>query len=538
MTLQLRPYQQESIDALFDYWAAGKGNGLLVLPTGAGKSLVLAELSRRLLKDYPTLRIGIVTHVRELIQQNYLELIKLWPQAPAGIYSAGIGRRDTRAQILFCGIQSVWNKTDLLGGFDILLVDEAHLIPANTATSYGRFISRLKDDTPDLRVVGLTATPFRLDSGRLDRGEGRMFDDIVYEANVADLIEQGYLSPLISKATAQQLDVSAVPKRGDEYVPGALEIAVDKDWITRAAVDEMARFGADRRAWLAFCAGVKHSEHVRDAVRAAGFTCETVTGETPKGDRDQIIRRFREGQIRCLTSVGVLGTGFNVPHVDMIALLRPTQSAGLYLQQVGRALRKAPGKENALILDFAGLVKKHGPIDTVTMNSASKIKDKDAEARVLAKECPNCASLVALNASNCPTCSFTWPLKDEPPKHEATADAVSAIISKGAPAWIEVDDVRFYVHRKDGSPDSVRVEYYCGPSIHKEWLGFQHVGFMRQKAERFWSACATTPIPRTTDDALSRTNELRLPAAIQIRPDGKFFSVVGRRFAQLAEAAE
>jgi DNA repair protein RadD len=538
MTLQLRPYQQESIDTLFDYWTAGKGNGLLVLPTGAGKSLVLAELSRRLLKDYPALRIGIVTHVRELIQQNYLELLKLWPQAPAGIYSAGIGRRDARSQILFCGIQSVWNKVDLLGGFDILLVDEAHLIPANTATTYGRFISRLKQDTPDLRVVGLTATPFRLDSGRLDRGAGRMFDDIVYEANVADLIEQGYLSPLISKATAQQLDVSQVPKRGGEYVPGALEVAVDKDWITRAAVDEMARFGQDRKAWLAFCAGVKHSEHVRDAIRAAGFTCETVTGETSKGDRDQIIRRFRDGHIRCLTSVGVLGTGFNVPHVDMIALLRPTQSAGLYLQQVGRALRKAPGKENALILDFAGLVKRHGPIDTVTINSASKAKDKDAEARVLAKECPNCASLVALNASKCPTCDFMWPLKEEPPKHEATADAVSAIISKGAPAWIEVDDVRFYVHRKDGSPDSMRVEYYCGPSIHKEWLGFQHVGFMRQKAERFWQACATTPIPRTTDEALLRTNELRRPSAIQIRPDGKFFSVVGRRFAQMAEAAE
>jgi DNA repair protein RadD len=540
MTLSLRPYQREAIDALFAYWQAGKGNGLLVLPTGAGKSLVLAALSQELLRDYPTLRIGIVTHVRELIQQNYQELLRLWPQAPAGIYSAGIGRRDTRAQILFCGIQSVWNKVDLLGGFDLLLVDEAHLIPANAQTTYGKFIAKLKEESSDLRVAGLTATPFRMDSGRLDRGQGKIFDDVVYEANVADLIEQGYLCPLISKATAQQLDVSQVPKRGGEYVAGLLEVAVDKDWITRAAVQEMAQFGAERKSWLAFCAGVKHAGNVCEAVRAAGFTCEVVTGETPKGERDRIVNQFRAGHIRCLTSVGVLGTGFNVPAVDMIALLRPTNSAGLFVQQVGRGLRNAPGKQNCLVLDFAGLVKKHGPIDTVTANGASKLKG-DPEERILAKECPVCATLVALAARTCPTCAHEWPMREEPPKHEATADAVSAIVSKGAPSWVAVDAVRFYIHKKDGSADSLRVEYQCGFTTHKEWLGFAAVGLFRQKAERFWLASAGQPIPRTALEALDRQRECRAVEAIQVRPDGKFFSVVGRRFEPveaIGEAAE
>lgn len=540
MTLSLRPYQRAAIDSLLDYWQAGKGNGLLVLPTGAGKSLVLAALSQELLRDYPTLRIGIVTHVRELISQNYQELLRLWPQAPAGIYSAGIGRRDTRAQILFCGIQSVWNKVEQVGGFDILLVDEAHLIPANTQTTYGRFIAKLKDETPDLRVVGLTATPFRMDSGRLDRGQGRIFDDVVYEANVADLIEQGYLCPLISKATAQQLDVSSVPKRGGEYIAGALEVAVDKDWITRAAVDEMARFGADRKAWLAFCAGVKHAGNVCEAVRAAGFSCEVVTGETAKGERDRIVRAFRAGQIRCLTSVGVLGTGFNVPQVDLIALLRPTKSAGLYVQQVGRALRNAPGKENAIILDFARLGKDFGPIDLVSSTSASAAKASDGEP--LVKVCPTCATQVGLSARQCPTCDFLWPERESLPKHEATADASTSILSKGAPAWIGVDSVRFYTHRKDGSPDSLRVEYECGFVTHKEWLGFQHQGLMRQKAERFWASAASQPIPRTTAEALARQKEIKQPTAIMVRPEGKFFAVVGRRFdeprQQMGEAAE
>lgn len=534
--LELRPYQQEAIDAQFEYWGEGRGNGLIVLPTGAGKSLVLAALCKRLLSDYPTLRVGIVTHVRELIAQNYQEMLRLWPQAPAGIYSAGIGRRDARAQLLFCGIQSVWNKVAQLGPFDVLLVDEAHLIPPNTETTYGRFIAALRDLTPDMRIVGLTATPFRLSSGRLDRGKDRIFEDIVYEANVADLIEAGYLCPLVSKATVQQLDTTGVPKRGGEFVAGALEIAVDKDWITRAAVQEIARFGESRRAWLAFCAGVAHSEHVRDAIRNAGFTCESVTGDTSKAERDRIIRQFRDGQIRCLTSVGVLGTGFNVPHVDLIALLRPTQSAGLYMQQVGRGLRNAPGKNDALVLDFAGLVKKHGPIDTVTINGASGSKS-DSEERVLAKECPECATLVALAAKSCPSCGYAWPIKEEPPKHEATADASSSILSKGAAAWIDVDQVKYYVHRKDGSPDSMRVELWCGFTTHKQWVCFEHIGRARMMAERWWQQRASTPIPRTTVEAMSRVGELRTPSGIQVRPNGRFFEICGARFEKEEKAA-
>ena len=528
--LELRPYQRESIDAIFDYWDAGKGNGLIVLPTGAGKSLVLAALCQRLLADYPLLRIAIVTHVRELIVQNYQELLRLWPAAPAGIYSAGVGRRDTRAQILFCGIQSVWNKTDQIGAIDLLLVDECHLIPRSADTSYGKFIARLKDITPDLRVAGLTATPFRLDSGRLDKGSDRIFHDVVYDANVADLIEQGWLSPLVSKATVQQLDTSGVAKRGGEFVAGALEMAVDKDWITRAAVAEIAQFGAERKAWLAFCAGVSHAANVRNAIRDAGFSCETVTGETPKGERDRIVSEFRAGRIRCLTSVGVLGTGFNVPHVDLIALLRPTQSAGLYVQQVGRALRKAPGKENALILDFAGLVKKHGPIDMVTSHSAEKTDDEKSEP--LAKSCPECQTLVGLAALRCPTCGFQWPPREMEPNHEAVADSQNSIVSKGAPAWISVDDVRFFVHRKEGSHDSIRAEYRCGFVTHKEWLCFSHQGYARRKAESWWRRAAGTPAPRTTADAMARIGECRPPSEINIRPSGKWFEIVGYRFNQ------
>lgn len=532
--LTLRPYQRDSIDALYVYWAEGKGNALISIPTGGGKSLILAALCQELLDQYPSLRIGVVTHVRELISQNFQELLRLWPQAPAGIYSAGIGRRDARAQIIFAGIQSVWNKTAQIGALDLLLIDEVHLVPRNTSTTYCRFIASLKDITPDMRIVGLSATPFRLDTGRLDKGSDKLFDDIVYEANVADLIEQKYLSPLISKATVQQLSTEGVAKRGGEFVLGALEIAVNKDWITKAAAEEIVRYGKDRKAWLAFCVGVRHAEDMRDALKALGVHAETVTGETPKAERDWLVSSFRNGNIRCLTSVGVLGTGFNVPHVDLIALLRPTESAGLFVQQCGRGLRNAPGKIDCLVLDFAGLTKRHGPIDCITINSTAKSKDeKDAP---LAKECPTCHTLVALAARSCPTCGYEFPFSNVP-KHEASADASSTIISKGAPVWVEVGAVRYFRHEKLGSPASVRVEYQCGLTIHKEWICFSHSGFARQKAEAWWQRAAGTIVPRSTEEALARVKEVKSPSSIMVRPDGRYFQVVGRRFEQREEVA-
>ncbi len=161
------------------------------------------------------------------------------------------------------------------------MVDEAHLIPRSAETRYGRFLAGLAALTPAMRVVGFTATPYRLDSGRLDEGPGRLFSGIAYEADTGDLIRRGYLAPLVSKATLTQLDVTGVGRRGGDYIPSELEAAVNRDWITRAAVSELAEYGSGRRSWLAFCAGLAHAAAVRDAVREEGYSCETVDGGTP-----------------------------------------------------------------------------------------------------------------------------------------------------------------------------------------------------------------------------------------------------------------
>lgn len=546
MTLQLRPYQREALDALFDYWSSGGGNGLIVLPTGSGKSAVIATLAQELLTGWPALRIGVVTHVRELVRQNMEEMLRIWPQAPVGIYSAGLGRRDARSQILFCSIQSVYNRTAELGAFDVLIVDEAHLIGPNASSMYGKFIVAVRDQTPDARLVGLTATPFRMDAGRLDSGKAALFDQVVYTAEVGDLIDAGYLSNLISKGTAAGIDVSKVQIRGGEFVAGSLENAARAEGVVRAACEEMVQFGQDRRAWIAFCSGVQHATDVRDELRRLDVAAEVVHGELDAGTRDRIVQQFKAGQVRCLTSVAVLTTGFNAPQVDMIAMLRPTLSTGLYVQMIGRGLRLAPGKADCLVLDFAENVKRHGPIDAVRVKSSKQQRDVDGEGEVKvkadtirAKECPACKTYAPLNATKCvnPHCDHVWPVEEATPKHKAQADAEATILSRGEPQWIKVFDTSFHTHRKMGKPDSVRVEYQCGLVRHSEWWCFEHTGFARQKAREAWRLCGGDhPVPDTVEEALARIDELKPVVEICIRPDGDGYNrISGRRHGQRIE---
>nr|WP_246664691.1 DEAD/DEAH box helicase [Rhodoblastus acidophilus] len=536
MQVKLRPYQQESIDALFNYWGADGGNGLLVLPTGAGKSLVLAKICQELLQNWPSMRIGIVTHVKELVEQNAQEILRLWPSAPIGIYSAGVGRRDLRSKIMFMGIQSVHRKVQQLGKFDVLLVDEAHLIPKNSDTMYGRFIADCLEAVPDMRLVGLTATPYRLDSGRLD-GKGGMFDAIVYEANVRDLIEQGYLSKLISKATLAQIDTKGLHKRGGEFIQSEMDARARIPTIIESAVGEICEHGEHREGWLIFCTGVEHAADVMAEVRKQGITCETVTGETPKGVRDRIIRDYKAKKIRCLTSVGVLTTGFNAPHVDLVALLRPTLSTGLYVQMVGRAFRLASGKLDALILDFAGNVTRHGPVDAVAPQRQGGAKgkkektDEEKEDTVRAKVCPACREYNAIGAKSCVVCGYEWPPEVAPHKPEAEE---TAILSTEAvkPQMIKVQSVRVRRHKKPGSLDTFRLTFETWNKSYSKWLCFEHGGRMGHEARMWWKGMGgNTPAPSTIAEALERFDaEIGECVGISVRKNGKYHDILSMEF--------
>jgi len=549
--MPLRYYQEDAVDALFDYWSEEPGNPLIDLATGTGKSMVMATVIQRLVQGWPDMRIMVVTHVAELIEQNYLELLGVWEFAPAGIFSAGLNRRDARSQILFCGIQTVWNKIDIIGHVDVVLVDECHLIPTKSNTMYGQFFRALRELNPDLKIVGLTATPFRLDSGRLDEGDDRMFDRVVYTYGIADGVRDGYLAPLSSKETAMALNVKGVGRLGGDFKQSALQAAVDKFDVTRQAVDEIVAKGVDRRSWLCFCSGVEHAEHVRDEIRSRGISCETITGETPKDERRRIIEDFKAYRIRALTNNSVLTTGFNHKGVDLIAALRPTLSASLYLQMMGRGTRVlyAPGmptstpeerraaisagpKPSCLVLDFAGLVDKHGPVDMVQPKEPGS-GEGDAPVKI----CPQdgfdkhghagCGEKLHASVRICSCCGFEFDIDDSP---KITAQAAAApIMSTAEPETRAINERNFWHHPgKDGKPDSVKISYMVGMTAINEWVCPGHKGYPKTKADRFWMEHGgQRPFPTSALDWIERQGELKDTVEIQVKPNGKYWDVIG-----------
>lgn len=548
MTPTLRDYQRAAVESVFHYWRAGGGSPLIEMATGTGKSIVVAEIMRTLLEHWPDMRIINLVHVQELVAQNWQQLLRIWPEAPAGVYSAGLNRRDVHSRVLFASIQSVYKKAEIIGPRDVILIDEAHLVPHEAAGMYRTFISGLQRLRPDLRLAGLTATPYRLSSGRIDKGVGALFSDIVYTYGIAEGIKDGYLSPLTCRAAETEIDVKNVAKRGGEFVAGALEAAAMQGDLVRDAAAEIVKRGLERRSWLCFCTGVKHARATRDALRDLGVSAECVTGDTPKPERARILEAFKRGEIRALTNAQVLTTGFDAPGVDLVAFLRPTLSTGLYVQMVGRGTRKADGKANCLILDFAGNVRRHGPVDAIEGVEKSKKGSEEfkvKEETVRARECDSCGELNPLNVRNCRACGYEM-IKPKTPEHETKPDSEAVILTselrKQPKRGERVASWAAYVHTKTGSKPTMRVEYRAGLMMFREWICFEHSGPPRMKAQQWWiQHGGDRPIPDTTCEALERFETLECPTEIVVqrsKENPKYANIVGRSFADADEGVE
>lgn len=536
--MQLRDYQEAAIEATFDWWRRGGGNPLIVAPTGAGKSVILAEMLRRMVSGWPGTRAVLATHQKELIQQNFHALTRLWPDAPAGIYSAGLNRRQAGRAITFAGIQTVAKRANEFGFVDILIVDECHLIPRSGATQYQRFIAGLREANPDLKVVGLTATPFRLDSGRLDAGEGAIFDGIAYDIPIPMLVERGYLAPLVSKSPSFVFDTKGLHTRNGDWIEGEMDARFNTDAVTREAVTEIIGLSGGRKSWLLFCISVDHAENVRDELRRRGITAEMVTGKTPSTDRARILSDFKAGRVRAITNVNVLTTGFDAPATDLLAFLRPTQSLGLYMQMAGRALRPADGKENGLVLDYAGNVQRHGPVDAISVADVGSRKKGDGPGEVPGKTCPECKSIVFISQMQCPDCGHEW---EAPPIAIDGKASTAAIMNMTAEDdWRPVQDFAFARHVKrggDGTP-SLRVEYLVDGKVIREFVHIERSGFPRRKAVQWWHTMAGTTPPDSVAEAMDRQSEIRVPAEVVIRREGKFTVISRVRGERVSEAAE
>lgn len=542
----LRYYQQDAVKAVFDYWTRHPGHPLVDMATGTGKSITQATLAVDLVRGWPDMRIMSVTHVIELVEGNFKELIGLWPFAPAGVWAASLGQRDARAQILFAQLQTVWNKTSVIGHVDVLIIDEVHLVPAKANTMYRKLIDALLAINPDMKIVGYSATLYRLDSGRLDEGEDKLFDKVVYEYGIRRGIDDGYLTPITSKPTATKYDLTGVRKYMGEYKLSDYVAAVDTDILNRRIVEEVLDVEGRRQTALFFCRGVQHATRMRDAVRAAGRTCEIVHGGTPAGERRKLIAALKAGEIWALSNDNVLSTGTNIVGVDLIVDTYKTLSAGRYVQRVGRGTRViyphgfdpesvdaearrsaiAGGiKPNCRYMDFAGNIDTHGPVDMINPRKPGK-GEGDAPIKI----CPNCQEINHAAVRNCTCCGYEFEF-DEKPKY--TARASDAPIISTQTDWRQVTGRHFREHPpKPGKPPSVKVTYRLGLASQNEWLCPQHEGYARAKADRYWRTHGGgLPFPRTVTEFLDRAGELAVTAEIQLKPAGKYQDVIGWRAA-------
>lgn len=526
--LSLRTYQREALDATYEFFVENSGNPICSIPTGAGKSLIIATLFREALEWWPDTRVICLTHVKELITQNFSELIELWPEAPAGIHSAGLNLRDTQSPIIFAGIQSIYKRAAHFPLTDLIVIDECHLVSRKTEGMYLQFLEDMLKLNPSLKVIGLTATPFRLDSGMLHEGDGRLFTDLIYEANVKDLIEQDYLAPPISGSGEAQIDTSDVGLRGGEFIPGQLEAAaLDPKTIERIC-DEIVSAGHDRIGWLVFACGIKHAKLLCDELRDRGIITECAFGDTPSVERARIIDGFKRHDIRALVTVGILTTGFNAKHVDLLAVVRPTKSTGLWIQMVGRGLRQSPetAKENCLILDFGGNLARHGPIDDPIVKTPGK-RAEDEEKSSPMKLCAACGTENPIAARWCYACLTTFPSTER--IVETRASKLSVLSNQG-PDWVPVESVSYHRHQKEGKPDSLCVTYRSGLGQYREWICVEHDHYARTKAINWWRRRAPDiPVPVTVTDALACRSHIQAPREIAVRKVGKFFEIVGER---------
>lgn len=489
--MPLRWYQKEAVDSVFKKCREDKNaNPLIVAPTGAGKSHIISGIIEESLAKYGDIHFIVLAHRKELLVQNERKLPRHFN---TGFYCAGLGRKQV-AQITFASIGSVYKDADKFSRVKVIIVDECHLIPNKKETGmYRRFLNDMQM-LNGARVIGLTATPYRLDSGRV-YGKERLFKEITYDCDIIKLTEEGFLSEIVGKEALSHVDTSKIKLRGGEFISSESESIFMQ--LIESQCREIINFGADRKRWLIFCSGIKHAQAVAEIMQNNGIKADSLTGANNKTQRAEVLRKFDAGELQCVSNCDVLTTGFDQPDIDLLALLRPTQSTGLYVQMVGRGLRIAEGKDNCLLLDFGENVKRHGLITDIKSTSGGSSKDKEKVIPV--KTCPvsTCRAVNSINAEfcttcntefkrECPHCNYPMPIsifKNSLECQNCGELLIMRDIGKARSAeyaktgWQGVREIYFNEHFKIGSPSSMKISYHLanGEVVYK-YVCVEHEG--------------------------------------------------------------
>lgn len=560
----MRPrwYQTEAKTELFSFLQNNpepERHPLLALPTGTGKSYIVADISATVVQNWFGMRVLNLTHSSTLIDQNYKRLKSLWHNAPAGVYSAKLGSRESTQPIVFGGIQSVQRNLKDFGHFDLMVTDEAHLTGPDEEKGYMKVFNHLKDINSKIRAVGLSATCFRQGMGMLT--EGPLYTDFAYDITGLDafnrLLDEGFLSPVVPVPTDTEIDLAGVRKTGADYNQKDAEACINTEEITRAAVQETIRLTWDRKHILVFSQGIDHATKIARMFHAYGQDAAVIHSKMSAELQLKVLSAFLSGKLRILVNADMLTTGFDFPGLDCIVMLRATASTSLWVQMLGRGTRPlfasgfdledidqrwaaiiAGGKQNCLVLDFANNSSRLGTINDPKIPKKKGSKPGDAPVKtckvenVHTEDTP-CGAYNYTTATHCVRCKARFVFR---PTIVETASKVELVSKRLEPQyeWFDVERVEYKPHVQPNGPSSIFVTYWCtNGRAFNEFVPLENekAVFLAAKWWRIrFRLKYNAPIPQTVKEAMPYVHLSLVPVQIKVHMNSKYKSVKDWKF--------
>lgn len=562
---QPRDYQGWASASVFDYYEGGKdGHPVIAMPTGTGKSIIIADLTYTIIRTWNDQRVLALMPTKELVLQNAEKLLAMWPGAPLGVCSASLNRYELGRPVTFGTIGTVINRKAALGKIDIVFVDECHLVSDDEETQYRLLFDYLLELNPNVKFIGLSATPYRMKVGHIT--DGGLFTDVCFDATTLDafnwFIDQGYLVPLIPRPTVTKLNTEGVKTSGGEFIASSLQRAVNKEKITRAAIAEARELAHERNHILVFATGIEHAEAIGAELETHGESVVVIHSKSKTRDAD--LAAFLAGEVRWCVNYGILTTGFDFPALDCIVMLRPTKSPGLWVQMLGRLTRPfyawvpaetqedrlaaiaASVKQNGLVLDFAYNTANMGPINDPKLPKKKGKGSGDPPIKTCGRTGnPPVSNIVegtsdpdrgggkggceAWNhpsARKCVQCGAEFTFEVKFGETAGTQDLLAGgAYTRPVVNEYAVTRVAYERHQKADRPDSIRVQYYCGLRRFTHYITPEHGGNPRRRSEHWWMLHQGGQMPESTRECLTAIDRLAVPASIRVWENKKYPSV-------------
>jgi len=528
--IESRWYQDGAVNALYDSVLKSL-HPVAALPTASGKSIILVKLCEKFLSENDK-DILILSHTKEILKQDYAAL-KNYDFKDVGIYSAGLNRREFKNKIVVAGIQSIYRKPELFKNVGLVIIDECHLVSPENETMYRKLFLKL-----NAQFCGLTATPYRLGSGYIYTGKNALFNDLCYDLttfeNFNRLVDEGYLSKLVTKKVNENLDTGNLKLFGGDYKIKDMSEEFDSEEINEKIVKEIVEAGKKYKKWLVFAIDIQHAENLELLFKKHGILAKCVHSDM-EDDREEILYAYKIGVIQCIINVNILTTGFDEPEIDLLAVVRPTESKSLHVQIIGRGMRIHPDKDHCLIMDFAGNTSRLGAINDIQIDDEETKDEEEKESPT--RDCPECGNIQSRRYKECQHCGYEFPIMEREQSKKLTIEASNVDIFKTKKNTATPDTWRgvfgIDIRRKEGwggSPDSMYVDYITTSGVVHEQICYDHDGYPKHRANLFVKSrlgyIKNLRMPKDLDELFKASKFFRKPKSIRADTNTKYHKIL------------